>query len=291
MKSQGPGERLALAGASPLPGPVLDGSDVSAGILAAATSLRQENAWIQERYDAYRTPQWKLLRRADGVHELYDVANDPAEISNLAASQPATVGSLVAALNAWNASVVARPSHIPLPAGTAAPSGDVIRAVVDIASGATGDLLQVRLSRGFDVQLHPGDWLEYDVRFEPGTRAGGFLLDLNRTNQEAPWDDNPAVRDQDNLNVGNGQAFAAAVGTWRRRSIGLGSFGTARRDQAKLMFLDLSPGRYEVLLDNIVIHLHDGSDVVVYGDGPVLDLLVLDAATTGVTTSVTAEPF
>lgn len=282
---------LALAGASALPGPPLDGSDLSAGILAGASSLRQENAWIQERYDAYRTPQWKLLRRADAVHELYHVTSDPAETTNLAASQPATVSSLVAALDAWNASVVARPSHIPLPAGTAAPSGDVIRAVVDIAPGATGDLVQVRLSRGFDIQLHPGDWLEYDIRFEPGTRAGGFVLDLNRTNQNEPWDDNPVVRDQDNVNVGSGQAFTAAVGTWRRRSIGLGSFGTATRDQAKLMFLDLSPGRYEVLLDNIMIHRHDGTEVVVYSDGPVPDPLVVDAGTTGVTASVGVEPY
>lgn len=282
---------LALAGAAVPPGPPLDGADVSAGILAAASSLRQETAWLTERYDAYRTPRWKLIRRPDGRRELYDVVADPNETADLAATDPATVNALVAALDAWNARVGARPSHVPLPAGVAAPSGDVIHTVVDIAPGATGDLLQVRLSRAFDVQLHPGDWLEYDVRFEPGTRAAGFVLDVDRTNRTEPWDDNPSVRDQDNLNVATGQAFTGAIGAWRRRSIGLGNFGTASRDQAKLMFLDLSPGRYDVRIDNVVLHRHDGTDVVIYRDGPVPDLLVVDAGTTGATVTVTVEPF
>ena len=281
---------LGLAGASAPAGPPLDGNDVSAGILAAATSLRSEAAWLTQRYDAYRTPQWKLLRRPDGVRELYDVASDPSETTDLASSAPATVEALTAALDAWNADVVARPSHVPLPAGSAAPAGDVIRTVVDIAPGATGSLVQVRLSRAFNVQLHPGDWLEYDLRFAPGTRAAGFVLDLDRTNRTEPWGDNPTVRDQSNLDVGSGEGFTAAVGAWQRRSIGLGSFGTDGRDQAKLMFLDLSPGRYDVQIDNVVLHRFDGSEVVVYRDGPVPDLLVVDAGTTGVTTTVTTGP-
>jgi arylsulfatase A-like enzyme len=281
---------LALAGA-PLPdGLELDGADVSAGLLAAATTLRPENAWVQETYDAYRTPQWKLFRRPDGMRELYDVAGDPFETTNLAAAEPAVVTTLVAALDAWNARVGAKPSHVPLPAGTAAPSGDVIHAVVDVAPGATGALVQIRLSRDFDFQIHPGDWLEYDVRFEPGSRTQGFVLDLDRTNRVTPWDGNPSVRDQANLDVGAGEAFPAAVGTWRRRTIGLGNFGTQSCDQAKLMFLDLSPGHYDVSIDNLVVHRFDGTEIVIYRDGPVPDPLIVLDGTSGVTASVTAKP-
>lgn len=56
------------------------------------------------------------------------------------------------------------------------------------------------------------------------------------------------------------------------------------------MFLDLSPGRYEVLVDNVVLHRFDGTDVVIYRDGPVPDLLIVNDGTSGVTTQVTVAP-
>lgn len=282
---------LSLAGVAPPPGPTLDGEDVSAGIVSAASELRSETAWIRKDHDAYRTPEWKLIRRPDGHRELYDLVSDPFESADLAGALPETVASLEASLDAWNQRVVAAPSHVPLAAGTASPSGDVIRAVIDAGAAASGDLLQVQLSRAFAIQVHPGDVLEYDMRIEPGTRANGFVLDLLRTNDDVPWgDEGLSFRDQDNHNVGAGEAFTAAVGGWARRTIGLGGLGASNANACKLMFLDLSPGRYEVLLDNIVIHRFDGSDVVIYADGPIPDLDVVDAGTADVTTEVTVVP-
>jgi hypothetical protein len=86
-------------------------------------------------------------------------------------------------------------------------------------------------------------------------------------------------------------AYAAAVGSWARRRIGLGSLGASNANRAKVMFMDLSPGRYEILLDNIVIRRHDGNDIVISDDGPVPDLSIVDDGTTDVTTTVTVEPF
>jgi hypothetical protein len=41
-----------------------------------------------------------------------------------------------------------------------------------------------------------------------------------------------------------------------------------------------------VFLDTIVVHRYDGTDIVIHQDGPILDLLVVDDGTTGVSTSV-----
>jgi hypothetical protein len=57
------------------------------------------------------------------------------------------------------------------------------------------------------------------------------------------------------------------------------------------MLLDLSPGRYEVSIYNIVVHRYDGTAIVIYQDGPIPDLLVVDDGTTGVTTTVSVVPF
>jgi arylsulfatase A-like enzyme len=283
---------LSLAGISGPPGPALDGEDVSIGILSTADDIRSETGWVRDDNDAYRSDRYKLIRRPDGVRELYDVVDDENETLDLAASLPATADALEAALDAWNADVGAAPSHVPLPATAAAPSGDVIRAVVDMGAAASGTVVQVQLSSSYAIQVHPGDVLEYDLRIEPGTRADGIVLDLERTNTETPWGDGgDYVRDQDNHNVGSGEAFTAAIGSWARRRIGLGSLGASNANRAKVMFMDLSPGRYEILLDNIVIRRHDGSDVVVYEDGPIPDLSIVDDGTSDVVTTVTVEAF
>ena len=55
---------------------------------------------------------------------------------------------------------------------------------------------------------------------------------------------------------------------------------------------DLSPsGRYEILLDNIVIRRHDGTDLVLYADGPVPDPSVFADELTDVTATIAAEPY
>jgi len=283
---------LSLAGVVGPPGVALDGTDVSIDIMSTAATIRTETGWVRDDNDAYRSDRYKLIRRPDGVRELYDVIDDENETIDLAASMPATADALEAALDAWNAEVGAAPSHVPLPSTAAAPSGDVIRAVVDMGPAAAGSVVQVELSRSYAIQVHPGDVLEYDMRIEPGTRADAIVLDLERTNTETPWGDGgDYVRDQDNHNIGAGEAFTAAIGNWARRRIGLGSLGASNADRAKVMFMDLTPGRYEILLDNIVIRRFDGNDIVVYQDGPIPDLSIVDTGTTDVTTTVTVEAF
>ena len=281
---------LAMTGISPLAGPPLDGLDKTAEIVTAATSgARTENGWVRHGFDGYRTPEWKLIRRVDGDRELYDLLADPNETTDLAAALPAQADTIELALDAWNADVGCAPSHVPPAAGVAAPAGDVIRVTVDMGPAASGDLLAIRIARNLDHQTHPGDRLEFDMKIEPGSRTHGIVLDLGNTNADL-WDGRDDVRDQDAHDVGSGETFTAAVGAWARRTIGLSLYGTDIKGQLKLALLDLSPGHYEILLDNIVIRGHDGIDRVVYADGPVPDPNVNDDDLTDVTATIEAEP-
>ena len=58
--------------------------------------------WRMGRQAAARQGDWKLVRSADQPWQLFDLANDPAEQTNLAASQPAVVEQLAAAWAKWN---------------------------------------------------------------------------------------------------------------------------------------------------------------------------------------------
>lgn len=281
---------LSMAGVTPPPGPSLDGTDKTEEILTAATTgARIENGWVRHGFDGYRTPEWKLIRRADGDREVYDLLTDPNETNDLAAALPATADSLELALDAWNADVGCAPSHIPPAPGVAAPSGDVIRVTADMGPAASGDILTIRIARDLDHQTHPGDRLEFDMKIEPGSRTDGIVLDLGNTGADL-WDGRDDVRDQDAHDVGSGETFTAAVGAWARRTIGLSLYGTNIKGQLKIALLDLSPGQYEILLDNIVIRGHDGVDRVVYADGPVPDPKVHDEDLTDVTATIEAEP-
>jgi arylsulfatase A-like enzyme len=58
---------------------------------------------------AVRDGQWKLIEWfEDGTLELFDLANDPVERTNLSASEPARVERLHAMLKAWRVETGAR---------------------------------------------------------------------------------------------------------------------------------------------------------------------------------------
>lgn len=56
---------------------------------------------------AIRKGNWKMLRRADKPWELYDLAKDPGETTDLAAKEEATVASLLAAYTDWEKGLIA----------------------------------------------------------------------------------------------------------------------------------------------------------------------------------------
>ncbi|KAF0180894.1 MAG: N-acetylgalactosamine-6-sulfatase [Limisphaerales bacterium] len=58
--------------------------------------------WRMGRQAAMRDGDWKLLRTGDQPWQLFNLATDPAEQTNLAAAQPAVVEQLAAAWAKWN---------------------------------------------------------------------------------------------------------------------------------------------------------------------------------------------
>lgn len=67
---------------------------------------------------AVRTAQHKLVVGSDGSQALFDLVHDPAELANLAATEPDVLASMQAALAEWQTAVGIAPST---PAATTAP--------------------------------------------------------------------------------------------------------------------------------------------------------------------------
>lgn len=62
--------------------------------------------WRSEAKLAVREGEWKLVRNGEAPDELYNLASDISETTNLAATEPATAKRLAAALDAWNQELI-----------------------------------------------------------------------------------------------------------------------------------------------------------------------------------------
>ncbi len=114
---------LALAGATTPKDVKFDGEDVSATLLGRSTDSRTAPIFWRRPPDRKNSPpalpepqpdlamrdgDWKLLCNYDGaLPELYDLAADRGETTNLAGKQPEIVTRLTAAVVAWHRSLPA----------------------------------------------------------------------------------------------------------------------------------------------------------------------------------------
>jgi arylsulfatase A-like enzyme len=91
-----------LLGFSPAPGAPFDGASQWASIAGRGTSTRP-NFLTQGRTgnEAWYEYPWKLVLPAEGSYELYDLAEDPTEATNLAADRPDRVQDLLSAHSAF----------------------------------------------------------------------------------------------------------------------------------------------------------------------------------------------
>jgi uncharacterized sulfatase len=114
---------LTLAGASPPADVKFDGEDVSATLIGRSNASRMAPLFWRRPPDRKNSPpalpdpqpdlavrdgEWKLLCNYDGSQpELYDLARDRGETTNLADQQPEIARRLVAAVVAWHRSMPA----------------------------------------------------------------------------------------------------------------------------------------------------------------------------------------
>lgn len=112
---------LALAGVKPHESVAFDGEDVSATLLGKGNASRaapicwrrppDRKSWAAQNFPnqpdlAVRAGDWKLLCEYDGTKpELYDLAKDRGETTNLAAQHPDIVQRLTTPLLAWHRSM------------------------------------------------------------------------------------------------------------------------------------------------------------------------------------------
>jgi arylsulfatase A-like enzyme len=107
--------------------PLSDGVSQAAALKRGPVPAERSLFWHQPHYTnqggrpgaAIRRGDWKLIQLYDApAPELYDLARDPGEAKNLAATEPKRVAELLAALDAWRKDVQAQmpvpnPKHDP----------------------------------------------------------------------------------------------------------------------------------------------------------------------------------
>ena len=97
---------LAVSGAAPLPGRVLDGRNPLPTLTGAARSPHTRLAFAYDKDTALREGSLKIVRTsAQSPWELYDLSTDVAEKNDLAISRSADVARLEAAFQTWIADV------------------------------------------------------------------------------------------------------------------------------------------------------------------------------------------
>ena len=97
---------VRAAGAAPPDGRILDGRDPTAALAGKAGSPHRSLFWEYNRSRAVRQGQYKLVRaRTSKSWELYDLAADPGETTDLAKEKPDVAARLLAEFERWAATV------------------------------------------------------------------------------------------------------------------------------------------------------------------------------------------
>jgi arylsulfatase A-like enzyme len=99
---------LAAAGGTPPPGVLIDGVNLLPHLEGTAAGVPHDNLYWRfgdPQPAAIRKGAWKLKTTATTV-ELYNLASDIGETTDVAAANPAVVTSLQADLNAWKSQLV-----------------------------------------------------------------------------------------------------------------------------------------------------------------------------------------
>jgi arylsulfatase A-like enzyme len=99
---------LAAKPSAPAPTTKLDGVSLAPLLRGKSETLQRDTlVWRLGEHYAVRRGDWKLVQFADHPPMLFDLARDPGERKNLAASEAARVGELERIYRGWAAQTVA----------------------------------------------------------------------------------------------------------------------------------------------------------------------------------------
>ncbi|MEI6715806.1 MAG: sulfatase-like hydrolase/transferase [Verrucomicrobiota bacterium] len=249
----------------------LDGKNFWPALRDNSPSPVESYYWGWHNEDAIRTADWRLHRFFDHV-ELYNVANDIGETTNVADANPEVVGTLLAKMNTWAESLGAALSHQTVPSrldAKPAPEGQVLEVTVTVSESAKSkDTLVVPFASLSEPQFAT-DYLEFDIACAPGNLPRGFFY-------------SPFKGDGKSLSLtfkrgegvdqfGQEQVLApeiqAGPGHWEHRVIGLCGSAPGVLPRHGLVVRGGKAGTYKVYLDNVQIRHADGTATPIWTDG------------------------
>ena len=148
------------------------------GFYSLNTTARNEGHFV-------RTPRWRYIAFADGSEELYEIALDPFEESDVAGAHPEIVADLRERVAAWQSEVEREPAVSQVAGRLADEGGRGVAGAALRLQGRTGDGEPVSLQ----VLTGAGGRFEFDAvpRGQYSLRAPrGGALRLGRAEQRVP---------------------------------------------------------------------------------------------------------
>ncbi len=247
----------------------LDGKNIWPALRENTASPVESYYWIWRSSDALRTEKWKLHRHSDHF-ELYDIAKDETESTNLADANPEVVKTLVAKMDAWANSLGAGLNHQPAPTKyhkPAAPEGEVLAVTVTITDKAkVKDRLTIPLAN-WNGTHYATDWIEYDIAFSPKTpkRQPYYSpLEASKSNVLSPLFKPDAAIDQHGRDQSTGPGIADGKSIWEHRIIGLAGSAPGPLGKHGVVFTGGQAGTYTIYLDNLRLRHADGSTTALW---------------------------
>jgi arylsulfatase A-like enzyme len=247
----------------------LDGKNIWPALRDKTASPVDNYYWSWHAEDAIRTADWRMHRYSDH-NELYDMHSDISETKDVAAAHPDVVKDLTAKMNAWDQSMGAAISHLPVPAkldAKPAPEGDVLKVTATVTDKVKPKDHLVLQFAGFDEPVYATDYLEYDVMVPPGSLKDGFYYSPFKTKDGK----HPALAfssgigfDQFGREQASGPATKGGPGVWEHRVIGASSLAPESMGKQGIVFSGNQPGTYTLYLDNLRVRHADGTTTPIW---------------------------
>ncbi|RKY11277.1 MAG: hypothetical protein DRP65_04705 [Planctomycetota bacterium] len=263
---------LMSMSAQPLLGTNLDGMDCWANLrkrTECRPGMTDAIYWMWLDYGSVRTKRWKLhYSESKNRAELYDLATDIEETTNVASANPAQRDHLIGFYRKWISdnnyamsfmTIDKRNISHPEPS----PKGELL----EVKATQTKTIKRpdkngvfVRFSDGtgweqeYDAYIHPGDRVEFDIFVceDSDITKGCFYTPGNG------W--NPFYKSKNGLNQDGVELVDLDLpkGVWTRQVVGIGNYSPGTIPVNFIALRSTNAGYYHYYLDNIIIRKNDG---------------------------------